>query len=298
MAAGFAAFVADGSVEIADQTAENAAANNGLMFVIPLIKYGIATYSAYELYQTLQFAYESAEILLDNTGKYSEEEKIARVEEIAISLAIDIATIPVGIGALKMLEGVIEKAKDNERLYEIVAELEQIVVKGDSYTPSPGCTAGVCGSAVDSIYTNTKPLNDEFPELVGVNPHYVENAGPGVNINCVSCSNAAFDRLTGRDPSAVSDPPLKYGDPMSFFSRVLGFSSFTTRDDVIQRFIEQGDGTVGILDITTRRPAPNQRDAHAIVGVNRGGEVIFIDPQSQTIVDLAPNIEVRVGFGI
>ncbi|WP_322925074.1 hypothetical protein [Paenibacillus campi] len=35
------------------------------------------------------------------------------------------------------------------------------------------------GSAYDHVYTSTTPLDDLFPELKGVNPHYVEGAGPG-----------------------------------------------------------------------------------------------------------------------
>ncbi len=77
-------------------------------------------------------------------------------------------------------------------------------------TPN-SCVSGRCGSAIDGIYGNTRPMTDEFPELAGVNPHYVDGAGPGINTNCVSCVNATVDRLTGRNPNAVAGQSNGYG---------------------------------------------------------------------------------------
>ena len=58
------------------------------------------------------------------------------------------------------------------------------------------------GSAADGIYSSVTPMQAGFPELDGVNPHYVPGAPRGVNTNCVSCVNAATQRLTGADPNA------------------------------------------------------------------------------------------------
>jgi hypothetical protein len=62
------------------------------------------------------------------------------------------------------------------------------------------------GSAADHIYDDMRPLADEFPELVGVNPHYVPDAPSGVNTNCISCANATQQRLLGTDPYAAANP--------------------------------------------------------------------------------------------
>lgn len=71
------------------------------------------------------------------------------------------------------------------------------------------------GSAEKSIYTSVKPLGDIFPELAAkpnLNPHYVNDAPPGININCVNCVNAATKRLTGEKHDAVAEKATRYVD--------------------------------------------------------------------------------------
>jgi hypothetical protein len=62
------------------------------------------------------------------------------------------------------------------------------------------------GSAAEGIYSSITPLYAEFPELAGVNLHYVEGASQGVNTNRVSCANMAQERLTGVNLGAVASP--------------------------------------------------------------------------------------------
>ncbi len=148
------------------------------------------------------------------------------------------------------------------------------------------------GSAVDGIYGNTRPMTDEFPELAGVNPHYVDGAGPGVNTNCVSCVNATVDRLTGRNPDAVAGPSNGYGTPNDLLpSAPFGFRSPTNPANVTNELVAQGDGAVAVVRIQQAGPVE-----HVIVGVNRGGTVHYIDPQLGSIVDLQPNLTVIPGY--
>ena len=148
------------------------------------------------------------------------------------------------------------------------------------------------GSAVDGIYGNTRPMTDEFPELAGVNPYYVDGAGPGVNTNCVSCVNATVDRLTGRNPNAVAGASNGYGRPNDLLPLApFGFRSPTNPANVTNELVAQGDGAVAVVRIQQAGPVE-----HVIVGVNRGGTVHFIDPQLGSIVDLQPNLTVIPGY--
>ncbi len=148
------------------------------------------------------------------------------------------------------------------------------------------------GSAVDGIYGNTRPMTDEFPELAGVNPHYVDGAGPGVNTHCVSCVNATVERLTGRNPDAVAGPANGDGTPNDLLpSAPFGFRSPTNPANVTNELVAQGDGAVAVVRIQQAGPVE-----HVIVGVNRGGTVHYIDPQLGSIVDLQPNLTVIPGY--
>jgi RHS repeat-associated protein len=162
-----------------------------------------------------------------------------------------------------------------------LASLRSLKIKG----------TGKVGSAYDNVYTSTKPLDDVFPELKGVNTHYVEGGGPGVNINCVSCANAAQARLTGRDPSAVASPSNGYGTA----NDLLQSAPFGTRKnlsvaDVNKIMSEAGDGTSGIVVI-------NQGNVdHVINVVNRSGTVYYVDTQIGKIVNLNPNLVLELGL--
>ena len=149
------------------------------------------------------------------------------------------------------------------------------------------------GSAVDGIYGDIRPMTDEFPELAGVNPHYVDGAGPGVNTNCVSCVNATVDRLTGRNPDAVAGPSNGYGVPNDLNpSAPWGFRQPTSPANVTNELLSQGDGAISVVGIQQS----GTDIEHVIVGVNRGGTVHYIDPQLGAIVDLQPNLTVIPGY--
>jgi hypothetical protein len=160
---------------------------------------------------------------------------------------------------------------------------------GAANTAARGTYIGF-GSATDNIYDSMRPLANEFPELNGVNPHYVENAGPGVNTNCVSCVNAAQQRLTGQASDAVADA-TKYSNQNGLLpSAPFGFGPTTTPAGVVEELIQAGTGTTRPLII--QQPGNIQ---HVINVVNRDGIVYFIDSQMGQIVTLHPNIPVKLG---
>lgn len=151
---------------------------------------------------------------------------------------------------------------------------------------------GGVGSAIPGIYRGARPVNQTFPELVGVNPHFVPGGTQGVNTNCVSCVNAAVARLTGRDLTAVASPSQGYAGRNDLLpSAPFGFSPATTPSGVTARLRAEGDGSVAVVII----PQSNGIE-HAIVGVNRGGRVHFIDPQRGEVVRLQTDLTVIPGY--
>jgi len=135
-------------------------------------------------------------------------------------------------------------------------------------------------------------MGNEFLELVGVNPHYIPEAGPGVNTNCVSCVNAAIDRLLGRDTGAVADPSVGYSGPNDLLrSAPFGFSRPTSPANVTTRLLSEGDGAIAVV-----RVEQSGSVEHVIIGINRGGNVRYIDPQVGSVVDLQPNLTVIPGY--
>jgi hypothetical protein len=165
-----------------------------------------------------------------------------------------------------------------------------LVEESASVPPVGASTTGTLGSAVDSIYSSMRPLDAEFPQLSGVNPNYVEGAGPGVNTNCVSCVNAAQQRLTGVSPSATADVTGYANQNGLLPSAPFGFDAATTPDAVINEMLEAGDGAARPLII--QQPGNVQ---HVINVVNQNGQVYFIDTQMGQIVTLQPNIPVQLG---
>lgn len=151
-----------------------------------------------------------------------------------------------------------------------------------------GNAAGI-GSAYDHVYTSTKPLDDVFPELKGVNPHYVDGAGPGVNTNCVSCANATTARLLGDDTTAVSSSS-GYGTGNDLlYSAPFGTRKNLTVEDVNKLMSQEGDGAIGIVII-------NQGNIdHVINVVNRNGTTYYIDTQIGKIVELDPSLKLELG---
>ncbi len=158
--------------------------------------------------------------------------------------------------------------------------------------PTLGATSSTgLGSALNGIYSSASPMNEVFPELNGVNPYYVENAGPGVNTNCVSCVNATQARLTGQDPNAVASPSNGYSNLTGLLpSAPFGFGEVTSSRSVVSEMQAAGNGATRPLIIMQPGNA-----LHVINVVNSGGQVYFIDPQIGKIVTLQPNVPVRLG---
>ena len=149
----------------------------------------------------------------------------------------------------------------------------------------------VVGSAANGIYTSMRPMETQFPQLKGLNPHYVEGAGPGINTNCVACVNAAQERLTGANPTAVASPSTGYvGFNALLPSAPAGFQDATSVAAVTQQMAAAGDGAVGVVWI--QQPGAV---SHVINVVNQGGKIYFIDAQMGKIVTLNPNLTVRLG---
>lgn len=134
-------------------------------------------------------------------------------------------------------------------------------------------------------------MGTQFPELVGVNPHYVEGAGSGVNTNCVSCVNAGQARLTGADPGAVASPSSGYAGPNALLpSAPFGLQAPSSVAAVAQQMSLAGDGAVGVVLIKQSGGV-----SHVINVVNQRGLVYFVDTQMGKIVTLKPNLTVQLG---
>jgi hypothetical protein len=147
------------------------------------------------------------------------------------------------------------------------------------------------GSAANGIYTDMKPMGTQFPELEGVNPHYVDGAGLGVNTNCVSCVNASQARLTGTDATAVASPSTGYANQNSLLpSAPFGLQPPTSVTVVTQQMTTAGDGAVGV--VLVQQPGGV---SHVINVVNQGGKVFFVDTQMGKIVTLNPSLTVQLG---
>ncbi|MEK4509241.1 toxin glutamine deamidase domain-containing protein [Paenibacillus sp. FSL K6-2524] len=154
----------------------------------------------------------------------------------------------------------------------------------------PGGMDDGVGSAYDHVYTSTRPVETVFPELKDINPHYVEGAGPGVNINCTSCANATHSRLSGVDSEAIAQKMNGYGYHSDLLpSSPWGFEKPATVSEVIEMVSKKGDGYTGPVVI-------HQGNIfHVINVVNKNGEVFFIDSQIGKIVELDPKLILELG---
>lgn len=112
----------------------------------------------------------------------------------------------------------------------------------------------------------------------------------GVNTNCVSCANAAQQRLTGVDPSAVSNPSKGYGSPNDLLpSAPMGLGSWTSVDSATAELLARGEGAT--TPVVIKQGAID----HVITGTVRNGQVYLIDGQMGKIVTLQPGTTVRIG---
>ncbi|WP_172822937.1 hemagglutinin repeat-containing protein [Granulibacter bethesdensis] len=141
------------------------------------------------------------------------------------------------------------------------------------------------GSALPEIYTSAEPMESEFPQLIGVNPHY--SVG-GRNNNCTSCANAVYERLTGKNSAAVADN-LGRGSELDLDA--ANFSKPATVSEVshYMRGLKSGQSRLIII----LQPGDTH---HAIVATNLNGKVYFIDGQSGLVVNLNSEVKLRVGY--
>jgi hypothetical protein len=149
------------------------------------------------------------------------------------------------------------------------------------------------GSALPKIYTSMEDANTLFPELNGVNPHYVENAPPGVNTNCVPCAIAADKRLNGVDLNAVATPSNGYRTlndllPITPF----GFGDEISVANATATLLARGEGATAPLVIDQGNSV-----LHVITGIVRNAKVYWVDTQMNKIVTLNPSVIVRLGAG-
>jgi len=123
-----------------------------------------------------------------------------------------------------------------------------------------------------------------FPELVGVNPHYVEGAGPGVNLNCASCVDAAALRLRGIEPDAVA---LNTGwtAEVNLGSARYGFRPTTTLAEATREMLGRGESAHASVIINK---------VHAINAAVRDFELHWVDTQSGHIVTLNPGVRLQI----
>jgi hypothetical protein len=147
------------------------------------------------------------------------------------------------------------------------------------------------GSAGNGIYVESRAVTDVFPELRGVNPHFVQGAPIGTNTNCVSCVNATLDRLRGVDPTATaaaSRARVYSGSPNDI--NVLAFAEAETIAQAQSRIAGLSDN-FGALLVSQ----PGTDVIHTINFIKRDGRIYLVDPQIGRIVTLRPGTIVRVG---
>ncbi|THF73947.1 toxin glutamine deamidase domain-containing protein [Cohnella fermenti] len=195
----------------------------------------------------------------------------------------------VGFGTEKLLELLIPLGA-GAKAATAAGKAESAAVKAEGLIDGLPVAGKGVGSAYDHVYTSTKLLDDIFPELKGINPHYVDGAGPGVNTNCVSCANAATARLIGDDVFAVAQASKGYGGRNDLlYSAPFGTQKNLSVSDVSKQLLEAGDGANGIVIIHQGSVE------HVINVVNRNGEIYYIDTQIGKIVELHPTLKLELG---
>ncbi|PTT84153.1 hypothetical protein DBR42_15325, partial [Pelomonas sp. HMWF004] len=150
----------------------------------------------------------------------------------------------------------------------------------------------IIGSAAERIYLNSKALDEVLPELKGVNPHYVPDAGVGVNTNCVSCVIAADQRISGANTAAVAGPSGGYKSQNDLLPAIpFGFQNeILTPAQVEAQMLAAGSGSRGVVLIKQAGGVD-----HVINVVNRAGVVYFVDTQIGRIVTIQPNVVLKLG---
>lgn len=152
------------------------------------------------------------------------------------------------------------------------------------------------GSHMRNLYSRSRDLDGDAVMFEGINRFFIQDAPVGANVNCVSCTLAAFYRFTGRYPNALAENSEDYAD---FTDLLLAFIYGTrpnmTPESVKQELLDGGDGTVAAVIIKIQEEG-RLGYFHAIFAYNRGRAVTFIDPQAGKIVELRDDLSLRAGI--
>jgi hypothetical protein len=163
-----------------------------------------------------------------------------------------------------------------------------LAANGVAAVVSRRAAAATVGNA-DGIYISTQALGSEL--AVRESP-LRSRSGGGVNTNCTSCVIAADARLSGADPAAVAGPNVGYANRNVLNSVApFGYQAPTTVSAIEAEMQSLGSGARGTIVIVQKNGIE-----HAINVVNRGGRVIFIDPQIERIVMLRTDLVVQLGL--
>jgi Papain fold toxin 1, glutamine deamidase len=144
-------------------------------------------------------------------------------------------------------------------------------------------TNSYVGSITENFYRGATSSDALFPELIGVNTHYVTGAGAGVNVNCVSCTWTGMLRLAGEDMSAVAVANRLRADAL--WSKFASFTPETTTsvNSMVAEMLARGEGSFApVIGIYAR--VGNNEYSHAFIAVVRNNKVYFVDPQRNLII--------------
>jgi hypothetical protein len=149
------------------------------------------------------------------------------------------------------------------------------------------------GSAGNQPYTEIALPKGILRKLLdGLNPHYVEDGGPGVNTNCEACVIAFYRRLTGQDPYAVERATTgrTNGDAIK---RIAGLPYSGLSLDDIEHMLLSNDRSprIGFILIDQGNDS-----FHAINYIKLRRSVIYVDAQMSRVVQLKCDLTVRVGY--
>jgi hypothetical protein len=150
------------------------------------------------------------------------------------------------------------------------------------------------GSVTDDFYRGATSSDSLFPELRGVNTHYITGADAGVNINCISCTWNAMLRLAGDDATATAS-----ASGMRLQALYGKFSMFTpetttTVESMTAIMLQRGNGSFAPV-IGTYATAGRNEFGHAFLAVVRNNKVYFVDPQRNLIINPPPGFTYKLG---
>ncbi|NPU94665.1 MAG: hypothetical protein HPY82_22360 [Gammaproteobacteria bacterium] len=147
------------------------------------------------------------------------------------------------------------------------------------------------GSAVNGVYSSSRSMDAEFPELVGINPHWVPDGGPGVNTNCMSVAICVYKTLNG-DPQ-VAEQTGYAGRNALLPYQGMGGTEYVL-PDLLSFVANAPDGHVGFVEIFVGA-TPDGRNTlwHVINAIKRDGELYFVDAQRGEIVEISPDRDLK-----